>query len=43
MKQSGGSPGHRLKFADKREHQTGSGKVLILHHTDPDLNLPKNI
>lgn len=39
MKQSGGSPGKRLKFARKREEQNPRGRVLILQHADADLHL----
>lgn len=39
MKQSGGSPGERLKFVEKREQQDDRGKSLILLHTDHNLHL----
>ena len=39
MKQSGGMPGQRLKFAGRREEPTGAGRTLILEHTDADLHL----
>src|SRR5579862_5295885 len=39
MKQSGGSPGARLKFATKDELQSEKGKTLILKHADTMLNL----
>lgn len=39
MKQSGGSPGLRLKFLAKDERQNTSGKTLVLKHTDAALNL----
>jgi len=39
MKQSGGSPGQRLKFAAKQERRSDKGKTLVLQHTDADLHL----
>jgi len=39
MKQSGGSPGLRLQFVAKDEHQSDKGKTLIVRHTDRDLHL----
>jgi alpha-galactosidase len=39
MKQSGGMPGQRLKFAGRREEPTGAGRTLIVEHTDADLHL----
>jgi alpha-galactosidase len=39
MKQSGGMPGQRLKFAGRREEPTSAGRTLILEHTDADLHL----
>ncbi len=39
MKQSGGSPGQRMKFVAKDEQQSDRGKTLVLRHTDADLHL----
>jgi alpha-galactosidase len=39
MKQSGGSPGERLRFVGKRDEQNVGGKVLVLRHADSDLHL----
>jgi alpha-galactosidase len=39
MKQSGGSPGHRLTFIDKREVKTSRGERLVIEHHDAELGL----
>ena len=39
MKQSGGSPGQRMKFVAKDEERSDRGKTLVLKHTDADLHL----
>lgn len=39
MKQSGGSPGHRLQFLSKQEQPGSQGRTLVLHHHDAELRL----